>query len=101
MYTAVVCLVVYQATQEFYGFVTSKGISAGVSPPPRIVSALTTASCIALSIWTHYTHGRATAALAVASFTVLAVHVSLTEKPRFAQLASAVFGIFYCGEPCA
>ena len=98
IFTGAVCLVAYQATQEFYGFITSKGMSEGQSPPSPIVSALTTAMCLGLSIWTHITHGRATAALAVASFAVLAVHVSLTEKPTTAQLASAVFGLFYCGE---
>ena len=99
LFTGAVCLVAYQATQEFFGFVTCKGLSEGQSPPSPIVSALTTAMCLGLSIWTHITHGRATAALAVASFAVLAVHVSLTEKPTTAQLASAVFGLFYCGGP--
>lgn len=99
LFTGAVCLVAYQATQEFFGFVTCKGIAEGQSPPSPIVSALTTAMCLGLSIWTHITHGRATAALAVASFAVLAVHVSLTEKPTTAQLASAVFGLFYCGRP--
>lgn len=98
IFTGAVCLVAYQATQEFFGFMTSKGISEGQSPPSPVVSALTTAMCLGLSIWTHITHGRATAALAVASFAVLAVHVSLTEKPTTAQLASAVFGLFYCGK---
>lgn len=98
MFTGAVCLVAYQATQEFFGFMTSKGVSEGQSPPSPVVSALTTAMCLGLSIWTHITHGRATAALAVASFAVLAVHVSLTEKPTTAQLASAVFGLFYCGK---
>lgn len=97
MFTGAVCLVAYQATQEFFGLLTAKGVSEGQSPPSPIVSALTTAMCLGLSIWTHITHGRATAALAVASFAVLAVHVSLTEKPTMAQLASAVFGLFYCG----
>ncbi len=92
-------LTVCHCLQEFYGFVTSVGISQGHSPPPRLASALTTASCIGLSIYTHVTRGKATASLAVASFAVLAVHISLTRKPRFSQLASAVFGLFYCGEP--
>lgn len=99
LFTGAVCLVAYQATQEFFGFMTCKGVAEGQSPPSPIVSALTTAMCLGLSIWTHITHGRATAALAVASFAVLAVHVSLTEKPTTAQLASAVFGLFYCGRP--
>lgn len=97
LFTSAVCLVAYQATQEFFGFMYSKSASEGHSPPSRIVTALTTVLCLGLSIWSHITNGRATAALAVASFAVLAVHVSLTKKPTIAQLASAVFGLFYCG----
>lgn len=98
LFTSAVCLVAYQATQEFFGFMNSKSASEGHTPPSRVVSALTTVLCLGLSIWSHITNGRATAALAVASFAVLAVHVSLTEKPTTAQLASAVFGLFYCGK---
>lgn len=97
LFTTAVCLVAYQATQEFFGFMNSKSASEGHTPPSRIVSALTTVLCLGLSIWSHITNGRATAALAVASFAVLAVHVSLTARPTTAQLASAVFGLFYCG----
>lgn len=97
LFTTAVCLVAYQATQEFFGFMNSKSASEGHTPPSRIVSVLTTVLCLGLSIWSHITNGKATAALAVASFAVLAVHVSLTEKPTTAQLASAVFGLFYCG----
>ena len=96
-FTLVTCLVTYQASQEFFGFVTSQGISAGMDPPPPAVSALTSLMCIALTIWTHVSLGRSTAALAVSSFIVLSLQLFATEKPRFAQLASSVFGLFYCG----
>lgn len=96
-FTLVICLVTYQASQEFFGFVTSQGISAGMDPPPPAVSALTSLMCIALTIWTHVSLGKSTAALAVSSFIVLSLQLFATEKPRFAQLASSVFGLFYCG----
>ena len=97
IFTAVTCLVVYQISQEFYGFVTSKGISAGMQPPPPGVSALTSLMCIGLSAWTFVSRGRSTAALAVSSFAVLSLQLLTVEKPRFSQLASSVFGLFYCG----
>ncbi len=96
-FTLVTCLLVYQASQEFFGFVTSQGISAGMDPPPPAVSALTSLMCIVLTIWTHVSLGKSTAALAVSSFIVLSLQLFATEKPRFAQLASSVFGLFYCG----
>ncbi|KAK9864427.1 hypothetical protein WJX84_011325 [Apatococcus fuscideae] len=96
-FTLVTCLVTYQASQEFFGFVTSQGITAGMDPPPPAVSALTSLMCIALTVWTHVSLGKSTAALAVSSFIVLSLQLFATEKPRFAQLASSVFGLFYCG----
>ena len=96
-FTLVTCLVTYQASQEFFGFVTSQGISAGMDPPPPAVSALTSLMCIVLTVWTHVSLGKSTAALAVSSFIVLSLQLFATEKPRFAQLASSVFGLFYCG----
>ncbi|KAK9822181.1 hypothetical protein WJX81_007282 [Elliptochloris bilobata] len=97
VFTVVTCLVVYQASQEFYGFVTSKGISAGMMPPPPLVSALTSAMCIGITVWTYLSNGSITAALAVASFAVLSLQLLAVEKPRFSQMTSSVFGLFYCG----
>lgn len=98
LYTAVACLVSYQASQEYYGFITSIGVSSGVKPPPKLVSAVTTITCIGLTFWTYASHGRSTAALAVASLIVLSLQLLAVEKPRFSQLTSSVFGLFYCGE---
>lgn len=52
-----------------------------------------------LVVATYLTHGRSTAALAVASFAVLSLQLAGSKKPRFAQLTSSVFGLFYCGMP--
>jgi hypothetical protein len=98
VFTAATCLVVYQASQEFYGFVTSKGISKGMQPPPPVVSSLTSLLCIGITLWTFATNGRVTAALAVTSFALLSLQLLAVDKPRFSQLASSVFGLFYCGE---
>jgi phosphatidate cytidylyltransferase len=54
-YLLVAMLVVYQATQEYYGFITSKGISAGMTPPPPFVSAMTTALCLSITVLTYVT----------------------------------------------
>ncbi|CAL5219137.1 g913 [Coccomyxa viridis] len=97
VFTVATCLVAYQATQEFYGFITSKGISAGMEPPPPAVSVLTSLMCVCLSVWTYASHGRSTAALAVSAFALLSLQLLTVKQLRFSQLASSVFGLFYCG----
>ena len=98
VFTLCTCALVYQVSQEFSGFVTSKDISEGMLPPPPLVSALTSLSCICLTIWMHLSAGKSTAALAVSSFIVLSLQLLAVERPHFSQMTSAVFGLFYCGE---
>ena len=100
VFTLATCALVYQISQEFFGFVTSKDISEGMLPPPPLVSALTSLSCICLTIWMHLSAGRSTAALAVSSFVVLSLQLLAVERPHFSQISSAVFGLFYCGACC-
>jgi hypothetical protein len=69
-----------------------------MQPPSPLATTLTTLSCIGLVVWTFVSHGRgATSGLAVMSFAVLSLQLLGTEKPRFSQLTSSVFGLFYCG----
>ena len=75
-----------------------QGISQGMQPPPPLVTTLTTLCCIGLVVWTFISQGKSTAALAIAALLVLSLQLLATEKPRFAQLTSSVFGLFYCGE---
>lgn len=75
-----------------------QGISQGQPPPPPLVTTLTTLCCIGLVVWTFISQGKSTAALAIAALLVLSLQLFLSEKPRFAQLTSSVFGLFYCGE---
>jgi phosphatidate cytidylyltransferase len=115
LFCLVTCLVVYQCTTEYYGFVTSPGIAGrsgsgsggtgsggssgsgeGLTPPVAGAATLSSALCIALVVWTHV-DARVTAALAVASTAVLSVQLLGPTRPRFSQLTSSVFGLFYCG----
>ena len=110
LFCLVTCLVVYQCTTEYYGFVTSPGIAgsarasndgddgqiAGLTPPVPAAATLSSALCIALVVLVHIeTH--VTAALPIAAVAVLSVHLLAPTRPRFAQLTSSVFGLFYCG----
>jgi phosphatidate cytidylyltransferase len=97
-YLCAALFVVYQATQEFYGMLTSKGISKGTPPPTPFVSAATTALCLSITAFTFVSHGRSGAAMSVAAFILLAMNILVNRKPTFAQLTASVFGLFYCGE---
>ncbi|PNH05770.1 hypothetical protein TSOC_007928, partial [Tetrabaena socialis] len=94
---ALLVFVSYQASQEYFGFMTSKQMSKGMPPPPPLVSAATTVMCMGVTIFSHFNHGRSGTLLAVASFLLLVTQVVVNKRPKFAQLASSVFGLFYCG----
>lgn len=94
---AVVVLVTYQATQEYYGFITSKQMSKGMTPPPPLVSAATTVLCVSMAFISYFHKGKSSTVLAVASFLLLVMDVISIKKPKFSQLASSLFGLFYCG----
>jgi phosphatidate cytidylyltransferase len=68
-----------------------------VAAPLPFSGALTSALCAGIALWTHVSAGKQTAALAVASFALLAAHLAASDRPRFSQLTTSVFGLFYCG----
>mmetsp|Transcript_11513 Transcript_11513/g.20417 ORF Transcript_11513/g.20417 Transcript_11513/m.20417 type:complete len:414 (+) Transcript_11513:93-1334(+) len=96
-FLGVIMFVTYQATQEYYGFITSAGISKGMAPPPPLVSTLTSVLCISTATLAYFLNGRSGTVLAVSAFLLLVLNVMAIHKPRFAQLASSLFGLFYCG----
>jgi len=54
LYLCAAMFVVYHATQEFYGFLTSSGISQGMPPPSPFVSVATTALCLSITVFTYF-----------------------------------------------
>ena len=84
--------------QEFYGFVTSKGVSEGRQPPPQAVTIFISLVCTSLALFTYISRGKATAALAVATFAVLTIELFSQEKIGLADLGVTVLGLFYCGK---
>lgn len=54
LYLCATMFVVYHATQEFYGFLTSSGISQGMPPPSPFVSVATTALCLSITVFTYF-----------------------------------------------
>jgi len=99
LFASVACLVAYQCSQEFIGLVNAKGISEGMKPPPPMISSAISMLCVALCAWSFVSGGKMASAMAVATFLVLSLQLVASQKPRFSQLTSAVFGLLYCGMP--
>ncbi|PSC75575.1 Phosphatidate cytidylyltransferase [Micractinium conductrix] len=97
VYAGVACLAAFQLSQEYIGLVSAKGIAKGAPPPPPIVNSAISLLCVALNAWVFVTGGRSASAMAVASFVILSLQLLVVRKPRFAQLTSSLFGLFYCG----
>eukprot|EP00878_Enallax_costatus_P004596 GHUV01004838.1.p1 GENE.GHUV01004838.1~~GHUV01004838.1.p1 ORF type:complete len:411 (+),score=62.29 GHUV01004838.1:225-1457(+) len=96
-YLCAALFVVFHATQEFFGLLTSAGLSKGTQPPPPVVSVATTVLCLSITLFTYLAHGQSGAAMSFAAFLLLATNIFVNQKPTFAQLTSSVFGLFYCG----
>ncbi|KAL6749433.1 cytidylyltransferase family-domain-containing protein [Haematococcus lacustris] len=96
-FLATIIFVTYGATQEYYGFITSKGMAQGMVPPPPLVSSLTTVLCTSIALLAYFYGRRSGTVLAVSSILLLVMEVLTIRKPKFSQLTSCVFGLFYCG----
>lgn len=96
-FVAMISLVAYQCAQEYFGFITSKGIAKGMKPPSALVTIVISLCTIGICVGTLLTNGRSGTCLAVAAFVVIALQLLTSRKPKFSQLSSSIFGIFYCG----
>jgi phosphatidate cytidylyltransferase len=96
-FAAVCCIAAYQCSQEFIGMVNAQGIAKGMKPPPPLVSSAISLLCVGLNAWSYMSGGKMASAMAVATLGVLSLQLFASEKPRFSQLTSSVFGLMYCG----
>ncbi|KAI5071579.1 hypothetical protein GOP47_0013830 [Adiantum capillus-veneris] len=96
-FTALMATFVYLGTREYFDLVRSDGISDGMTPPPHTVSRACSVICAAIPLLTLYFGGRVSVAVTTAAFFLAIVLLLQREKPRFAQLSSVIFGLFYCG----
>ncbi|GAB4841209.1 Phosphatidate cytidylyltransferase 4, chloroplastic [Ancistrocladus abbreviatus] len=100
VFTVAVSAAVYIGAREFFELVRSHGIAAGMTPPPRYVSRVSSVICTLMPILTLY-FGHIDVSVTFAAFVVAIALLLQREKPRFAQLSSTMFGLFYCGFlPC-
>ncbi|KAJ8438949.1 hypothetical protein Cgig2_012844 [Carnegiea gigantea] len=100
VFTVAVAAAAFTAAREYFGLVRSCGIAAGMTPPPRYVSRVCSVICALMPIGTLY-FGHIDISVTSAAFIVATALLLQRGNPRFAQLSSTMFGLFYCGYlPC-
>ncbi|XP_047322797.1 phosphatidate cytidylyltransferase 4, chloroplastic-like [Impatiens glandulifera] len=101
VYTMTVSAAVFVGAREYFELIRSRGIAAGgMIPPPRYVSQFCTVICTLMPILTLYL-GEIDVWVTSAAFSVAMALLLQKGNPRFAQLSSTMFGLFYCGYlPC-
>ncbi|KAJ6679414.1 PHOSPHATIDATE CYTIDYLYLTRANSFERASE 4 CHLOROPLASTIC [Salix purpurea] len=100
VFTVALAAVVFVGAREYFELVRSNGITAGMTPPPRYVSRVCSVICAFMPVLTLY-FGQIDISVTFAAFVVAMALLLQRGNPRFSQLSSTMFGLFYCGYlPC-
>ncbi|KAK8693423.1 hypothetical protein V6N13_071007 [Hibiscus sabdariffa] len=100
VFTVAVAAAVFLGAREYFELVRSRGITEGMTPPPLYVSRVCSLICALMPILTLY-FGNIDVSVTSAAFVVVLALLLQRGNPRFAQLSSTMFGLFYCGYlPC-
>uniref|UniRef100_A0A1J3E0D7 Phosphatidate cytidylyltransferase n=1 Tax=Noccaea caerulescens TaxID=107243 RepID=A0A1J3E0D7_NOCCA len=100
VFTVALAASVFIGSREYFELVRSRGIAKGMTPPPRYVSRACSVICSLMPILTLY-FGNIDISVTCAAFVVAMALLVQKESPRFSQLSSTMFGLFYCGYlPC-
>ncbi|KAL0928195.1 hypothetical protein M5K25_000065 [Dendrobium thyrsiflorum] len=100
VFTVVVAVAVFAAAREYFELVRSQGIAAGMTPPPRYVSRACSVICALMPVLTAY-FGHIDVSVTSSAFLVAMALICQRAIPRFSQLSSTMFGLFYCAYlPC-
>ncbi|CAN1332074.1 Phosphatidate cytidylyltransferase 4, chloroplastic [Linum perenne] len=100
VFTVALAVAVFVGSREYFDLVRSHGITEGMTPPPRYVSRVCSVICALMPILTLYV-GQIDISVTFSAFVIAIALLLQRGNPRFAQLSSAVFGLFYCGYlPC-
>ncbi|KAI8026693.1 hypothetical protein LOK49_LG02G00677 [Camellia lanceoleosa] len=95
VFTVAIAAAVFVGSREYFELVRSRGIAAGMTPPPRYVSRFCSVICTLIPILTLYFG--LDVSVTSAAFVVAMTLLLQRGNPRFAQLSSTMFGLFYCG----
>ncbi|KAJ0928566.1 putative phosphatidate cytidylyltransferase [Helianthus annuus] len=96
VFSVALAAVVFAGSREYFELVRSRGISSGMTPPPRYVSRVCSVICALMPLFTLY-KGQIDVSVASAAFVVAMALLLQRGNPRFSQLSSTIFGLFYCG----
>ncbi|XP_042495526.1 phosphatidate cytidylyltransferase 4, chloroplastic-like isoform X2 [Macadamia integrifolia] len=100
VFTVALAAAVFVGAREYFELVRSRGFAKGMTPPPRYVSRVCSVICALMPVLTLY-FGQIDVSVTSAAFVVAMALLLQRGNPRFAQLSSAMFGLFYCGYlPC-
>uniref|UniRef100_A0A0E0CEU9 phosphatidate cytidylyltransferase n=1 Tax=Oryza meridionalis TaxID=40149 RepID=A0A0E0CEU9_9ORYZ len=95
VFAAAVAAAVLAGAREYFGLVRGTA-GGGGTPPPRYVSRVCSAICALMPILTLY-YGHMDVTVTFSAFLIAISLLLQRGNPRFAQLTSSVFGLFYCG----
>jgi len=100
LYTCIVAACAYQVSREFNGMILLIGEKKKTFAPPISIRELMSVFCLLFPFFSYfYAHeSKSSLLLSVAVFILLCMEVLVVRKPKFSQLAAAVFGLFYCGQ---
>ncbi|XP_076933623.1 phosphatidate cytidylyltransferase 4, chloroplastic-like [Bidens hawaiensis] len=96
VFSVALSAVIFAGSREYFELVRSWGIASGMTPPPRYVSRACSVICALMPLFTLY-KGQIDVSVASAAFVVAMALLLQRGNPRFSQLSSTIFGLFYCG----
>ncbi|KAL7593048.1 hypothetical protein Lser_V15G31801 [Lactuca serriola] len=96
VFSVALAAAVFAGSREYFELVRSHGIASGMTPPPRYVSRVCSVICGLLPLFTLY-KGQIDVSVTSAAFIVAMALLLQRGNPRFSQLSSTMFGLFYCG----
>ncbi|WCJ22918.1 Phosphatidate cytidylyltransferase 4 chloroplastic [Euphorbia peplus] len=96
VFTLALAAAVFVGSREYFELVRSRGIAEGMTPPPRYASRVCSVICALMPIVTLY-FGQIDIPVTFAAFVVAMSLLLQRGNPRFSQLSSTMFGLFYCG----
>ncbi|XP_057807356.1 phosphatidate cytidylyltransferase 4, chloroplastic-like isoform X2 [Salvia miltiorrhiza] len=100
VFTVALSAAVFAGSREYFELVRSRGIASGMTPPPRYVSRACSVICCVMPLLTLY-FGHIDVSVTSAAFFVATALLLQRGNPRFSQLSTTMFGLFYCGYlPC-
>ncbi|KAL4562838.1 hypothetical protein LXL04_026869 [Taraxacum kok-saghyz] len=96
IFSIAVAAVVFTGSREYFELIRSRGITSGMTPPPRYLSRVCSVICALIPLITLY-KGQIDVSVTSAAFIVAMGLLLQRGNPRFSQLSSTMFGLFYCG----